>query len=104
MRMRRVALVFASAVALTAVAALFTGTVVLIDPYGRAVSASLIDGWGQRQALVRLGFAYVGFAYVGVPKIEGAIQIACANGKVIQGFYVTPGASTWYRLKRDGDC
>lgn len=104
MRLRGAALVFASAAAVTAVAALFTGSVVLIDPSGRAVSASLIDGWGQRQALVRLGFTDVGFAYVGVPKIEGAIKIACANGKVIHGFYVTPGAPTWQQLKRDGDC
>ncbi|WP_028969620.1 hypothetical protein [Sphingomonas sp. URHD0057] len=71
----------------------FTGSVVLLDPSRKVNSAQLIDGWGHKQPLLNL--AYV---RVGVPRIEGAVQISCKNGKVVERGYVTPGAPTWQKL------
>ena len=75
----------------------FTGSVVLFDPQLQVASAQLIDGGGIKQPLLNL--AYV---RVGVPRIEGAVQITCKNGKAVDGNYVTPGASTWQKI--DAEC
>lgn len=71
----------------------FTGSVVLFDPSQQVSSAQLIDGWGHKQPLLNLTYVRVA-----VPKIEGAVQINCKNGKVIEHGYVTPGAPTWQKL------
>jgi hypothetical protein len=83
----------------TALAIAIAGSVILFDPHGEVASATLVDGWGHRQQL-----ASVGFGYVGIPKVEGAVEITCANYKVIHIGYVTPGMSMWQRMGRKGDC
>ena len=70
-----------------------TGSVVLFDPDGEVASAELVDGWGHRQPLLNLAFLRVG-----VPTIEGEIRITCRSGRVVKGFYVTPGAPTWQKI------
>lgn len=85
--------------AATTLALMFTGSVVLLDFHRKVASAQVIDGWGQRQEL-----AHVGIAYLGVPKLEGTVQITCANGKVVRSGYVTPGAPMWQQMGQKGQC
>lgn len=75
-----------------------TGSVVLFDPHREVASAQLVDGWGHRQPLLNLAFLRVG-----VPRLEGAVQITCRSGKVVEGGYVTPGAPTWQKMG-EADC
>jgi hypothetical protein len=100
MRVQRAVLAsVATVLAGTTLALAMAGSVVLYDPHGEVASATLVDGWKQRQQL-----ASVGFGYFGVPNIEGTVEIKCANGKVIRSGYVTPGAPMWQRMGRKGDC
>lgn len=99
-RMRPIAMVAAVAVVITAGAYIaLQGSVVLRDPRNEIASAYVIDGWGQRQKL-----ASVGFAYVVMPKLEGTVEIRCANGNVVRSGYVTPGAPTWQTIGTEVDC
>lgn len=99
MRVRRPALLAgATVVAAIALALTFTGSVILFDPHREVASATLVDGWGKRQHLMSVG---VGF--VGVPKVEGAVEITCVNGKTFRSGYVTPGTSMWERMGRKCD-
>lgn len=75
-----------------------TGSVFLFDPDVEVASAELLDGWGHKQPLLNLAFVRVG-----VPTIEGEVRIICRNGKVVKGFYVTPGAPTWQKIG-EADC
>ena len=93
MHVRRWVLVGGALLAVAAAALLFTGSVVLFDPHRQVASAQLIDGWGHKQPLLNLAYLRVG-----VPKIEGAVQITCKNGKVIERGYVTPGLPTWQKV------
>src|SRR5687768_5225229 len=93
-RVRSIAAVSAAMIVVASATALaFTGSVILVDPQREVASAHVIDGWGHRQEL-----AFIGFAFVVVPGIEGAIEIRCANGKVVRSGYVTPGAPTWQTI------
>jgi hypothetical protein len=97
-RKRYIALVAICFVAVPATPAIL-GSVVLFDPHRRVASAKLIDGWGHVQPLHNLGYLRVG-----IPKIEGAVQITCTNGKVIERGYVTPGAPTWLKIDHTIGC
>lgn len=100
MRVRRIALLsIATTSVASALALVFTGSVVLLDPHREVASAHVIDGWGQRQELAPLGIAYVG-----VPKLEGTVEIRCVNGKVVRSGYVTPGAPMWQRMRQGVEC
>jgi hypothetical protein len=83
----------------SALALMFTGSVVLLDPHREVASAQVVDGWGQRQEL-----APVGIAFVGVPRLEGTVEIRCRSGKVIRSGYVTPGAPMWQQMGQEGEC
>jgi hypothetical protein len=100
MRIHRAALVLGALfLAGTALALAVAGSVVLFDPHSEVASATLVDGWGHRQQLTS-----VGIGYIGIPKVEGTVEITCANRKVIRSGYVTPGAPMWQRMGRKGDC
>ena len=97
MRLKRPFLIVGGCLVVAAGTLAFTGSVVLFDPQRQVASAQLVDGRGHQQPLLNL--AYV---RVGVPRIEGAVQITCTNGKVGDGNYVTPGAPTWEKI--DNEC
>jgi hypothetical protein len=92
-------LALGATIIVVAVTLLFTGSVVFFDPNREIVSAQIVDGFGRRQNLMN-----VGFAYVGLPKLEGSVQLKCAHGKTVRIGYVTPGASTWQRMGKNGEC
>jgi hypothetical protein len=77
----------------------FTGSVLLFDPQREVASAQLVDGWGHKQPLFNLAYLRVG-----VPKVEGAVQITCKNGSVVERGYVTPGGHTWQKMGGKKDC
>jgi len=77
----------------------FKGSVVLFDPERKVATAQLIDGSGHKQPLLNLAFLRVG-----VPRVEGAVQIACKNGSVIERGYVTPGLHTWQKMDGKDGC
>jgi len=97
MRFKRLILIAGGCLVVAAATLALTGSVMLFDPHQQVSSAQLIDGWGHKQPLLNL--AYV---RVGVPRIEGALQINCTNGRVVERGYVTPGAPTWEKL--DDSC
>jgi hypothetical protein len=97
MTVKRLVLIAGGFLVIAAATLALTGSVVLLDPSRQISSAQLVDGWGHKQPLLDL--AYV---RVGVPKIEGAVQINCKNGKVVERGYVTPGVPTWQKL--DNSC
>jgi len=97
MRLKRLMLIVGGCLVVAAGTLAITGSVVLFDPQRQVASAQLVDGWGHDQPLLNL--AYV---RVGVPRIEGAVQITCKNGRVGDGNYVTPGAPTWQKI--DDNC
>jgi hypothetical protein len=99
MRVRRLALLVGGTVAIAALWLMVTGSVVLFDPHQEVLSAELVDGWGKRQRLTTLRFAHVG-----VPRLEGTVDIRCSTGKVTKSGYVTPGAPTWQRMGKQGEC
>ena len=68
------------------------------DPHREVASAQLIDGWGHKQPLLNLAFLRMG-----TPRLEGAVQITCRSGKVVEGGYVTPGVRTWQKMG-EADC
>jgi len=92
MRFKRLGQIVAGCSVIAATILLFTGSVIVVDPHRQLASAQLIDGWGHKQPLLNLVYLRVG-----VPRIEGAVQITCKNGRVIELAYVTPGAPTWVR-------
>ena len=99
MRIRRVILIFGGCLLTAAAALALTGSVVLFDPQRHLGSAQLMDGWGHKQPLLNLVYLRVG-----VPRIEGAVQITCKNGKVIESGYVTPGMPTWLKIDQTIGC
>lgn len=84
---------------MSAIALAFTGSVIILDPHRQVASANVIDGWGRRQKLF-----YVGVGHIGVPKLEGAVEIRCVNGDVVQSYYVTRGVHTWLSVGSIGSC
>ena len=99
MLVRRLGFAFGGTVAAIVLWLLFPGSVSLFDPYGEVTSADIVDGWGKRQRLTDLRFAFVG-----VPHLEGTVEIKCSDGKVIRSGYVTPGVPTWQRMGQQGEC
>lgn len=100
MRTRRVGLLAAAAILIASVVTLlFTGSVVLFDLHDKVASAHLVDGWGHRQDL-----ATVGFAYVAVPHLEGTVEIKCKDGTTVRSGYVTPGAPMWQSMRKERAC
>jgi len=77
------------------------GSVVVLDPGGEAVSASLVASGAPSRALHRLP----GGAFYGVPGGgKGEIEIRCRNGAGWRGDYVTAHMNTWVRLEPGSGC
>ena len=62
------------------------GSVVVADPGGQVVSATILAGNGARQPMHRLP----GGTFATIPRIEGEIEVRCRNGSASRGGYVTP--------------
>ena len=58
LRSGRIALALGATIIVVAVTLLFTGSVVFFDPNREIVSAQIVDGFGRRQNLMNVGFAY----------------------------------------------
>jgi hypothetical protein len=100
MRTRRWVLLCCGGLLVIAAAALFvSGSVVLLDSKREVASAHLIDGWGHKHALLNLVYLYVG-----LPSVEGAVQISCKNGSIVERGYVTSGIHTWQKMDGTGRC
>ena len=99
MSAKRTLLICGAVAATVAAVLLFTGSVVLLDSKGEVASARLIDGWGHKQPLLNLWYLRVA-----LPRIEGAVQISCRNGREIQRGYVAPGIHTWQQMYGTGRC
>ena len=75
------------------------GSVVVVDPERRIVSARLIGG-GRSQPL----HALPGNRFYGISKLEGAVEVRCRNGSTDVGGYVTPHLDTRLKMTLGAEC
>jgi hypothetical protein len=93
----RVPLILAALVGFLAASAqiyvLVRGSVMLVDPTGRVVTAELVNG-GHARAMHRAPFGL----FYGEPRGDAHVRLTCAGGRTAEFGYATPGMPIYKRL------
>ncbi len=77
----------------------FAGSVLLFDPTGRVTRAALFSG-GKAIEMVRLP----GGLFYGEPAGDRSVRVTCADRRVIEFGYFTPGMPSFERLEGQFGC
>jgi len=76
------------------------GSAVVVDETGGVERAFVVTDDGRAQPLRRLWSGY----FYAIPKLEGAVQVRCQNGKTKEAGYVTRHTHTKVRVVGDAPC